>query len=61
MSLDRRNREREMVSQMIAILCESNFLRSEDIADGFIGLFEQVRKINQLHKVTCRIVPVHTL
>lgn len=45
MSLDRRNREREMVSQMIAILCESNFLRSEDIADGFIGLFEQISEL----------------
>ena len=43
MSLDRRNREREMVSQLLATLHgEGQFLKSDDIADGFLGLFEQM-------------------
>lgn len=53
MSLDRRNREREMVSQLLVELLEKQFIRSEDIADGFTGVFEQMKEL----KLDCPKAP----
>ena len=42
MSLDRRNRERELVSQLLVTLHARKYITSEDIEDGFSGVFEQI-------------------
>jgi len=45
MSLDRKNREKELVSQLLVVMHTHHFVRSEDIADGFVGVFEQLSEL----------------